>query len=100
VPRIQVTTPGNGAVIGHLKDPEPRRASGSVEHPALAMDQEKDVLEQVVGLGCIPQNPISHSADDASVAAKKICQCFPAPAADLGNKGFIGNFAFGAVCSC
>jgi hypothetical protein len=37
------------------------------------MDQEKDVLEQVVGLGCIPQNPISHSADDASVAAKKIC---------------------------
>jgi len=47
-PRLKVpesvTTPGNGAVIGHLKDPN--RPASEASKSALAMGSGEDVLEQ------------------------------------------------------
>jgi hypothetical protein len=60
-------------MVGHLKDPKPRWAPGSVKGSALAMDQEKDVLQQVIRFGGVSQDSVRHGTYDAGIPAKKYC---------------------------
>jgi hypothetical protein len=41
----KISTAGNGSLMGHLKDPEARRASGAVKSPAQTVNQYEDVLD-------------------------------------------------------
>jgi len=38
------------------------------------MDQQKDVLKQVVRLGCISEDSVGYSADNSCIAAKQGCK--------------------------
>jgi hypothetical protein len=64
---IQVSAAGDSAVIGHLKYPEPHWAPRGIKHAALSMDQQKDVLEQVVGFGCVSQDPVGYSTNQPGI---------------------------------
>jgi hypothetical protein len=68
-----------------LKDPEPRRAPGSVKGSALAVKQEKDVLEQVIRFGGVSQDSVRHRSYDASVSAKQTSQGFFVIIADASH---------------
>jgi hypothetical protein len=72
-----------------LKDPEPRRAPGSVKGSALAVKQEKDVLEQVIRFGGVSQDSVGYATYDASVSAEQRCEGFVVPLADESHQGFI-----------
>jgi len=68
-----------------LKDPEPRWAPGSVKRSALAMDQEKDVLEQVICFGGVSQDSVGYGTYDAGVSAEQASQCFFVTIADASH---------------
>ena len=82
---IQIAPAGNGTVVGHLEDPESGRPTGGIEQAALALDQEKDVLKQVVGLAGVSQDPVRHTTYNTGVTTEEQAECFPASITDLAE---------------
>jgi hypothetical protein len=91
---IEVAPAGNCPAKSHVENPEIRGALGSIERSAQAMNQEKDVLNKIIRLGCVPEDPQRNSADVTGVAAKQSRQRFPAPKANLGDQGLVRKTGF------
>src|SRR5579862_2518096 len=53
VPRLEVTSAVDCAMVSHLDDPRTSRAFGRIEESSLAMNKQEHVLEQIVCLGRI-----------------------------------------------
>src|SRR5215472_8910894 len=92
--RGQISAPGDRSTLGHLQDPETGRAFGRVESPAEAMDQNEDVLKEIVGFGCIPENSVRYPTDNSGVTTKKNSERFPASFANLKHQNVIGCWRF------
>ena len=56
------------------------------------MNQEKDVLDKIIGFKSIPENPERYPPDQAGISAEKDGQRFPAALADLSHEGFVRDF--------
>ena len=61
------------------------------------MNKEKDVLDEIIGLGCVSHDPQRNSADEPGVAAKQGRQRFPARKANFGDQGLVRKAGFVAL---
>src|ERR1700722_14869545 len=94
MPSTQIATPGNCTTKGHVQNPELRGAFGLIESSAEAMNQQEDVLNKVIRLGCVLQDSQRYSAYEMCVATKKGRKRFPAPKANFGDQGLVRNVGF------
>ena len=76
-------------MVSHLHNPGPGAAFGAVEDLALALDMQKQVLDQVFRLGCVSQDARGHASRQACIALKENCESFPVPHANLTKQGFV-----------
>ena len=74
VPRLEVTSAVDCAMVGHLDDPGPSRAFGRIEESGLAMNKQEHVLEQIVCLGRISEDAKGYAAHEPSVPSKQASQ--------------------------
>src|SRR5580700_175193 len=88
---LQVAPPIDGPMVRHLDDPGPRRAFGAVEDPTLPLDIEKQVLDEVFCLGCIPQDADGYASSQPCVALEESGQSFAIANANLTEQGFVGR---------
>ena len=79
-------------MIGDLKNPRSCWAFGAVKCMAVPVDQQKDILDLIVCLGGVSEDPDGHSPDEPGIAPEKDGQRFPAALADLNDQGFVEGF--------
>src|SRR5580700_1364041 len=89
---LQVAPPIDGPMVRHLDDPGPRRAFGAVEDPTLPLDIEKQVLDEVFCLGCIPHDAPGHASRQPRIALKERGQGLAIASANLIQQRLVGNF--------
>src|SRR5690242_5269943 len=65
--RHEVSAPPDGAVVSHLDDPAAGRALRAVKDCALPLQEEKQVLDQIIGFGVVSKNPGADATNDASI---------------------------------
>jgi len=53
------------------------------------MNEEENILEKIICLGRIAQDPVSNTTHDAGVTAKQDSQGFSAPLADETQQSFV-----------
>jgi hypothetical protein len=63
----QVSPAGDGPAIGHLQEPEAGMAFGRIKGFGQPMDEEKDLLQKIVGFGGITKNFVCNAADNPGV---------------------------------
>jgi len=89
VARLESAAFVESAVIGHLDDPGANSSLGRIKDRAVAMDEEKHILQQVIRLGIVAQNTHRYGPYQTGIAAEEDGQGFPAPGTDLSHQGFV-----------
>jgi len=89
VARLKVATLIDRPMVGHLYDPGPNRTLRSVKHLAFTVDEQKDFLKQVIGLGSISQYSTRNRAHQPGITLKQASQRLHVANADPGQQVLI-----------
>src|SRR6267378_2568972 len=74
--RGEIATPLNRSLIGHVHNPRTRRAFRTVEDRALLLDKEKEVLDEIVCLRSVSEDPGRYAAHNSRIALEEKSECF------------------------
>jgi hypothetical protein len=74
--RGEIATPLNRSLIGHVHNPRARRAFRTVEDRALPLNKEKKVLDEIVCLRSVSEDPGRYAAHDTRISLEEKSQRF------------------------
>lgn len=71
MPGCKVPAALDGSLVSHVDDPGACRAFCTVEDGALALDEEEEILDEIVGLGCVPEDAVGNAANDPDISLEQ-----------------------------
>ena len=85
VPRLEVASAVDCAMVSHLNDPGTAGTFGGIKYVRFAMNKQEDFLKQVVCLGRVSEDAKGYAPHEPRVTTKQASQGFCVLRADLGN---------------